>query len=250
MPKAGFESRTPAGSVWVVGVGPGDPALLHEAARALIAAADVVAGFATVLAVVAPWIRGQRVELTYRNQERMLERLAAAVRIGRYGSPVVVAWGDPSISGRQLVERVEAAFGAPARILPGISALQLTLARTGLAMEEVLFVTLHRRGDAAAALSEAAATLAMGRRRVVILPRPPDLGPSALAVRLQDAGVPGSTPAAVLERLSFADERAWQGDLATLAACPKAFSDLSVVVLGEVRYHLQGQEGGGGSASG
>src|SRR5690606_27658683 len=127
------EDASPA--VWVVGVGPGDPALIHEAARVRIETADAVAGFRTVLDRIAPWLAGRRcVELTYRNQKQALAALADDARRGRCRAPVVVAWGDPSVSGRQLVEEVARAFaGWTLRVLPGVSALQLALARTGLA---------------------------------------------------------------------------------------------------------------------
>ncbi|MCX6022078.1 MAG: SAM-dependent methyltransferase, partial [Chloroflexi bacterium] len=61
----------------IVGIGPGAPQYVTMTVRDLVAAADVVAGFRTVLQVVADHIRGEAVTLDYRNQAdgiRMLDQ--------------------------------------------------------------------------------------------------------------------------------------------------------------------------------
>ena len=82
--------------ITIVGVGPGDPDLLTLKARDVIRAADYVAGFETVLGPVRRWITGEAMPMRYRDQEDVLERLAAHAEAGK--SCVVCAWGDLNFS--------------------------------------------------------------------------------------------------------------------------------------------------------
>lgn len=103
----------PAGSVWLVGAGPGDPELLTRKAERLIKAADIVFHDAlvseAVLALVPPHV----------------ERIRVGKRAGRHSAPqplicdlivkaalsskrvVRLKGGDPSIFGRA-TEEIEA----------------------------------------------------------------------------------------------------------------------------------------------
>src|ERR1700730_2481133 len=91
--------------VKLVGVGPGDPDYVTIKVAHEIATADVVAGFATVLAVVDQHIKGQRIVLTYRNQEEQLAEVARAHAEGK--RCVVCCYGDLNFSAQELIARVE-----------------------------------------------------------------------------------------------------------------------------------------------
>src|SRR2546430_16425985 len=112
--------------VILVGVGPGDPEYVTARVAKEIAAADVVAGFATVLAVAEPLITGQRMTLTYRNQEEQLAELARMHAAGK--RCVVCCYGDLNFSAQELIVRVERHCGRVERI-PGISSVQVACAR-------------------------------------------------------------------------------------------------------------------------
>jgi iron complex transport system ATP-binding protein len=226
------DGRGRAGAVTVVGVGPGDPTYLTARARDLIASAEVVVGFRSVLDVVQPSIRGRTLALDYRSQEATLQALAAEVAVGR--RCVVCLWGDPSVSGRELVERVRQVCGAVA-VEPGISSVQIACARAGLAIEEVLVVTLHARHGGEAALAELVEALRAGRRSAIVLPRPWDLMPAALARWLLAEGIAGRRPVVVYERLTLDGEREHRLSLAELAGSNHPFSDLSIIVFPVVR---------------
>lgn len=218
--------------VWVVGVGPGDPEMVSARARSLIEQAGAVAGFTTVLNVVRPWIRSEALDLTYRNQEELLAVFAQRVAAGRRG--VVCAWGDANVSNREMQERVARHLGGwdRFRVLPGISSVQMALARSGLALEDVLFTTLHTRAPIEAAVQEGAAMLRSGRRKVLSLIRPYEVMPHHLAALWIEAGADPRTPVLVLERLSLPDERLTRCTLGELAAATTTFSDLSIVIAG------------------
>ena len=69
--------------ITIVGVGPGDPDLLTLKAQEVISNADYVAGFETVLGPVRRWISGESMPMRYRDQEDVLERLAAHAEAGK-----------------------------------------------------------------------------------------------------------------------------------------------------------------------
>src|SRR5436305_5882208 len=128
--------------VILAGVGPGDPDYVTMRVAREVAAADVVAGFATVLAVVDHLIKGQRIVLTYRNQEEQLAQVARAHAEGK--RCLVCCYGDVNFSAQELIARVERNCGETER-LAGVSSVQVASAKSALAMEETLFFTLHAR---------------------------------------------------------------------------------------------------------
>lgn len=213
--------------VTLVGVGPGDPAYVTRKVADAIAAAEVVAGFATVLAVVEQWIHGERLVLTYRNQEELLAELGRRHAEGK--RCVACLYGDLNFSAQELIARVERHCGPGLRI-PGISSVQVASARAGLAMEETLFITLHARDGAEQARAEMIAAALAGKRNLIILPSPWDFMPPQIAATLIEGGVPGERAAHVYQRLTLPDESALHTTVGALAQWPEPFSDLSIVV--------------------
>ena len=215
--------------IWAVGVGPGDPELLTLKAAQLIETADVVAGFETVLKVVGHLIRGESVTLTYQNQVDALARVAAAHRAGQ--RCVVCFMGDPSFSGYQLLERVERACAGRVELVPGISSAQIVVARLGLPLEEAAFVSFHKRGDLDRDKEYLAQVLRWGRSAIV-LPRPWDFMPAAIADFLIGRNVSPGTEVSVFEQLTM-EEGEWHGTLDELRAGArgKGFSDMSILVI-------------------
>jgi precorrin-2 C20-methyltransferase/precorrin-3B C17-methyltransferase len=130
-----------AGSVSIVGLGPGGPDWLTPEAHAELAAAEVLIGYETYLRRV-PIRRGQqrfasdnRVELE--RAEHALELAAAGARVA------VVSSGDPGIfamaaavleaaEAREDRANAEGTFDAvEIRVIPGLSAMQTAAARVG-----------------------------------------------------------------------------------------------------------------------
>jgi cobalt-precorrin-7 (C5)-methyltransferase len=214
-------------TITVVGIGPGDPDLLTLKARETIQAADVVAAFESVLAPIREWVRGEVRPMRYADQEKVLDELALLA--GQSKRCVVCVWGDVSFSARELVDRVRSRVDH-VELIPGISSVQVACARMGLAMEQSVFVTLHARDGYQDALQEAGEVLLKGKRNVILLPRPWDLMPAAIAETLIQQGLEAHIEVHVLERLSLPDERMTRFDLASLAASDLDFSDLSIVV--------------------
>lgn len=215
--------------IWAVGIGPGDPELLTLKAKRLIETAEVVAGFEAVLNVVRHLIRGEAMALTYQNQLEVLANVAAAHRSGK--QCVVCFMGDPNFSGYQLLERVENACGERVELVPGISSVQVVASRARLPFDEAAFVSFHKRGDLCKD-REYLASVVRWRNGVIVIPRPWDFMPGAIASFLLENKIAPGTEVTVYERLTT-EEREWHGTLLKLKerSQEKEFSDMSVLVI-------------------
>lgn len=214
--------------VILVGVGPGDPEYVTARVAKEIADADVVAGFATVLAVVEPLITDQKLVLTYRNQEELLAELALMHKAGK--RCVVCCYGDLNFSAQELIARVERHCGKAERI-PGISSVQIACARAALAMEETFFFTLHARDGIQAAQDEIVTAAAAGKRNLIILPLPWSFMPPQIATMLLQGDIAGDRPIIVYQKLTLPGESETRTTIQQLAEWQDEFSDLSIVVL-------------------
>ena len=212
-------------TITIVGVGPGDPDLLTLKAQQVIRDADYVAGFETVLGPVRRWIAGDAMPMRYRDQEDVLERLAAHADAGK--RCVVCAWGDLNFSSKELLDRVRRR--ADVELIPGISSVQVACARLSLTMETSMFITLHARDGHEEGLRELTEALRDRRRNLLVLPRPFDLMPATIAALLLDEGISGDTPLWALQRLSLPGETVSEYMLASLAEEKSEFSDLTIL---------------------
>lgn len=215
-------------SITVVAVGPGDSGMLTLQGREALLDADLVLGFTTVLNVVQPWLDKAEVRpMTYRNQEEALEYAEGQAKSGK--RCVVCCWGDLNVSARELLARVRRRADT-VKLVPGISSVQVAMARTGISLEDAVFITLHKRADTGGDLDELVHYINEGRRHVIMLPRPFDLMPAGIASGLLEAGVRGDLPALVYQRLTLDAEKRWQGTLRECSEIEEEFSDLSIMV--------------------
>lgn len=224
----------PAGSVWLVGAGPGDPDLLTRKAARLIAAADILFHDAligpAVLALASPGARligvGKRSGRHSVAQEDIHHLLVESARTG--ARVVRLKGGDPSIFGRSAEELAALAqAGIDSRICPGVTAASAAAANAHVSLtlrgqaRRLTFVTAHARtGDALdldwAALAAEDATLAVYMGRAAA-PR--------FARGLIDAGRDPATPVLVAVDVSLPSERLLHGRLDTLGFLVHAISE-------------------------
>lgn len=219
----------PAGMVWLVGAGPGDPELLTRKAERLIGAASVIFHDALVgpgvLALAAPGTRmvpvGKRSGRHSKSQAE-IDRMIVAAALG--GERVVrLKGGDPAIFGRAAEELDAcAAAGIAVAICPGITAASAAAASLGRSLtlrgmaRKLTFVTAHARAEEALdldwrMLADPQATLAIYMGKAAA---------AEVARSLQAHGLPGDTPAIVVESASLPEERhiATRLDLLPIAA--------------------------------
>jgi uroporphyrin-III C-methyltransferase/precorrin-2 dehydrogenase/sirohydrochlorin ferrochelatase len=214
------------GSVVLVGAGPGDPDLLTVKAVRALQSADVVlyddlVSPRTVNAArreatrIAVGKRGYKPSCTQEDITALIVSHAAQ------GKRVVrLKGGDPMIFGRagEEISGVLAA-GLPIEIIPGVTAAAGAAASLGLSLTEretarrVQFITAHARNGrlpddlAWAALTDPRATTVvyMGVKTLPLL-----------VERLLAAGLDPATPAIVVERATWPDERRITGAIADL----------------------------------
>ena len=233
----------PAGSVWLVGAGPGDVELLTLKAARLIAAAEIVFYDALVgpdilaLATHAELVPvGKRAGRHSKDQDAINGLLVEAALLGK--RVVRLKGGDPAIFARS-AEEMEACAraGIPACICPGITTASAAAASAGLSLSlrglarRVQFVTAHARAGEAldldwAALAHAGSTLAfyMGRGAA-----------REISENLAAAGLPGNTPVLIACDVSLPTEQhlSTRLDLLPLAVRSIAGNRPTLLLIGE-----------------
>ena len=215
-------------SMTVVAVGPGDPDMLTMKGRKVLQGADLVVGFKTVLDVVSEWTQNSEVRpMAYRDQEDVLEYAQGQARQGK--NCVVCCWGDLNVSARELLNRVRRR-AEHVSLVPCVSSIQFACARAGIALEDSLFITLHKRDEAGTDLEELVHYLNESKRHIILLPRPFDLMPSGIAKQALNMGVIARQRVTVFQRLTLEGEQRWDGTLEECADLSTDFSDLSIMV--------------------
>lgn len=224
----------PAGMVWLVGAGPGDPDLLTRKAERLIRAAEVIFYDAlvsdAVLALASHGARlvsvGKRSGRHSKAQGAINDLLLAAAREGR--RVVRLKGGDPSVFGRSAEEIDHCAQGGVAlRICPGITTASAAVASAGTSLtlrgsaRGISFLTAHvRAGEAlqldwpALAASQQTLGIYMGRAAA-----------AEIARELIAAGLPRTTPVLVAVNVSCPNERLIRGQLGSLGFLVATISD-------------------------
>ncbi len=215
-------------TVYLVGAGPGDPALLTRRAMELIAAADVIV-YDRLIPPEALSGAPAGAELIYAGKQgggesadqQEIERVL--VERGVAGSTVVrLKGGDPFVFGRGGEEaEALAEAGVPFEIVPGVTAGVAAPAYAGIpvthrdAASAAAFVTGHEDPSKPESALDWDAMAAFPGTLVVYMGirRLPDI-----ADRLIHAGRPPTEPAAVIERGTLSDQRVVEGTLGTIAA--------------------------------
>lgn len=197
----------------IIGVGPGAAEWLPPIAWQHLRHAGVVVGGKRQLAQFAP-AQAQQIVIGAE-----LGLVMDAIRACCQQRVVVLASGDPGCFGilaslqRELPE-------LPWRVLPGISSMQLALARLRQPWEQVVLASAHGRD------SEAVITAVRANPRILAL-TDHKTPAQQLAAQLLAQGLSGNMT--VLERLGYADERMTRGSFSEIAA--GTFDPLAVVFI-------------------
>jgi uroporphyrin-III C-methyltransferase/precorrin-2 dehydrogenase/sirohydrochlorin ferrochelatase len=228
--------------VWLVGAGPGDPALLTARAIEVLTAADVVFHDGLVpssMGASFPRARWQsvarRVGRKTLTQAQVNARMIAAARRGR--RVVRLKSGDPFVFGRggEEAQALEAA-GVAFEVVPGVSTALAAPALAGIPVTHrgVSAACVVVSGHTRASYEPLLASLPPGLATVVVLM---GLGERRQIARvLIGAGWVSTTAAAVVTNASRPEQRVWTGTLAGLGVRDGlgARIEPGVIVIGDV----------------
>ena len=230
------------GHVWLAGAGPGDPGLLTLDALAGLAQADVVVHDALVdqriLALAGSQARlefaGKRGGKPSALQADISERLVALARASQ--RVLRLKGGDPFVFGRGGEEAMTlAAAGIPFRIIPGVTA--------GLAALAAAAIPATLRGINRAVIFAAGhgaeedfdwAPIACAGQPIVLYMVMHNL--DRIAAALMDAGLAGTTPAAVIASATTPRQRVLVSTLEKLSgeARKQELEPPAIVVIGDI----------------
>ncbi|MDR2490407.1 MAG: precorrin-4 C(11)-methyltransferase [Spirochaetaceae bacterium] len=232
------ENNEETPKVWFVGAGPGDPELLTLKGKALLEKADVVV-YAGSLVNPALLDFARKDAAIYDSAGMTLEEIVAVMcEAARAGKTVVrLHTGDPSLYGA-IDEQMAALDAAGVRhaVVPGVSSVfaaaaalerEFTLPGT----TQTLIVTRCAGRTAVPAGERLAALAAHGASLAIFL--------SAGLVReveadLLEGGLDRETPAAIVCRASWPDEKITRGTVGTLAkmAADAGISKTALILIG------------------
>jgi len=242
---AALPSRTSAGTVYLVGAGPGDPELLTIKGRRLLERADTVVYDALIdaslLDLCQPSAKrvsaGKRKGRHEKSQEEINALLIAEAGAGR--TVVRLKGGDPFMFGRGGEEALALAeAGIPFEVVPGVSAGIAVPAYAGIPLTErgvtaeVVFVTGH---DSAASVSPVDwARYAASHATLVIFMGLDRL--AAIAALLVEHGRDAGCPVAVIAHGTSATQQTVVAPLAAIAekAAEAGIQAPALIVVGDV----------------
>jgi cobalt-precorrin-7 (C5)-methyltransferase len=226
-----------ARKLYVVGVGPGSPKYLTDAAKEAIKKSRYIVGYAYTLATIEGVVDRTRQEIhqvTMNTQEAVYQDIYGRMKDGDYCT--VPFTGDVNFSESEVVDRLLQIFGKEnVEIIPGISSIQVAAAISRVPIDKALVVTFHVTGD----IEQKKADLLQAVKRgmsVILLPRPWPRDPnrhfmqSEIARFLRGNGIDTSKLKAwVFEHLTTEREKRYTGMVSDLEG--KEFSDLSAMVI-------------------
>jgi uroporphyrinogen III methyltransferase/synthase len=232
------------GVVYLVGAGPGDPGLITVRGAECLQKADLVLYDYLVNALLLDYAPGaEKVSLGHHHagrelpQDEINHRMIDAARQGKI--VVRLKGGDPHVFGRG-ADEIEAltAAGIPYEIVPGVTA---ALAAAGYAeipithgrlASAIALVTGHQRSDKSDPLDYGALASFPGTLVFYMGVRSADRWSRALL----DQGKSPDTPAAIIRRCSFADQKIVRCTLGTIVnvIAREKLRPPAIVIVGEV----------------
>jgi len=212
--------------IFLIGAGPGSQEHVTPAARKTVSGASLVIGAKRAIELFREDIKGDTYILKAENFDEIVQR---ALNLAQKATSVaLVSTGDPTFFGLLKPILEKSPTDLELEIVPGISSIQVATSRLQICLDEIgLFLSFHGRpNEDKAKLTEAV----RNEKLAVIIPDPRSFQPDQIARHLIDSGINPSTPAAVCENLTYANERITEGDLLMLSS--EKFGPMCVMMVG------------------
>jgi precorrin-6y C5,15-methyltransferase (decarboxylating) CbiE subunit len=162
-----------ARKLFVVGVGPGSPKYLTDAAKEAIVKSQYLIGYNYPLSTIKTIIdksRQQVFQVTMQTQEAVYQNIYREMKDGEYCT--VPFTGDVNFSESEVVDMLLEIFGSDnVEIIPGISSIQVAAAKAHIPTDKAFIVTFHVTDDIEAKKLEMLQAVRQGKS-VILLPRP------------------------------------------------------------------------------
>jgi precorrin-6y C5,15-methyltransferase (decarboxylating) CbiE subunit len=226
-----------ARKLFVVGVGPGSPKYLTDAAKEAIVKSQYLIGYNYPLSTIKTIIdksRQQVFQVTMQTQEGIYQNIYREMKDGEYCT--VPFTGDVNFSESEVVDMLLEIFGSDnVEIIPGISSIQVAAAKAHMPTDKAFIVTFHVTDDIEAKKQEMLQAIRQGKS-VILLPRPwprdrsKHFMQSEIAKFLRTSGIDTTRLEVwVFEHLTTEKETTFRGMAIDLEG--KEFSDLSAMVV-------------------
>jgi cobalt-precorrin-7 (C5)-methyltransferase len=228
--------------LFVIGVGPGSPKYLTDAAKDAIHKSRYVVGYRYALRIIEGVVDKsmQKIsEVTMKNQEDVYQDTYTVMKDN--DCCTVPFTGDVNFSESEVVDRLLELFGDDnVEIIPGISSIQIAAAKSKVPLDKAHIVTFHVTGDIEQKKLELIKAV-MDKKSVILLPRPWPRDPlrnfmqSDIAIFLKKNGIDTSNLKSwVFEHLTKENkETVFKGKVSDLEG--REFSELSVMVIDQVK---------------
>ena len=227
--------------LFVVGVGPGSPKYLTDAAKEAIAKSHYIVGYKYTLSTIEGIIdksRQQVFQVTMQIQEDVYQDIYTKMKDGEYCT--VPFTGDANFSESEVVDRLLEIFGSDnVEVIPGISSIQVAAAKAHVPTDKAFLVTFHVTDDIEQKKQEMLLAIKQGRS-VILLPRPwprdrsRHFMQSEIAKFLRKNGIDTTKLKVwVFEHLTTEKETTFRGTAVELEG--KEFSDLSAMVVDQTK---------------
>jgi precorrin-6y C5,15-methyltransferase (decarboxylating) CbiE subunit len=228
--------------LYAIGVGPGSPRYLTDAAKEALHKCHYVVGYKYTLTTIESVIdrSNQEVfEVTMKNQEDVYQSIHKRMNEG--DCCAILFTGDANFSESELVDRLMELFCEDnIEIIPGISSIQVAAAKSKVPLDKAHIVTFHVTSDIEQKKLELVKALVSGKS-VILLPRPwpkdssRNFMQSDIAIFLRKNGIDTSNLKVwVFEYLTKDNkETVFKGRVNELEG--REYSDLSVMVIDQVK---------------
>jgi precorrin-6y C5,15-methyltransferase (decarboxylating) CbiE subunit len=227
--------------LFVIGVGPGSPKYLTEAAKEAVARSHYIIGYNYPLLTIEGIIDKSRqlvFQVTMKTQESVYQDIYTKMRDGEYCT--VPFTGDVNFSESEVVDRLLEIFGSDnVEVIPGISSIQVAAAKAHVPTDKAFIVTFHVTDDIEQKKQEMLQAIRQGRS-VILLPRPwprdssRHFMQSEIAKFLRKNGIDTTKLKVwVFEHLTTEKETTFRGTVVDLEG--KEFSELSAMVVDQTK---------------